>query len=221
MITIAACESQPIVVEGLRRILEGTKDLQFVGAAPNPKAAIELVDEHKPSVCLLDKLFGTKVIFQLVTDLKGRSPGTEPILWAAEVSEIESFRALQVGARGILKKTLPVNTLLDCLRTVARGNIWIENSISDQFVGFINRRNTPHLTAREEEIVALVARGMKNKQIADTLCITTGTVKVHLMHVFEKTGVKDRFELAMYGRRMDAGLAELDETPAPVIAGSR
>jgi two-component system nitrate/nitrite response regulator NarL len=221
MITIGACESQPIVVEGLRRSLEASKDLQFVGAALNPKAAVELIEEHKPAVCLLDKAFGTKAVFQLITDLKGRSPGTEPILWAAEISEIESFRALQVGARGILKKTLPVNTLLDCLRTVARGNIWIENSISDQFVGFINRRNTPHLTAREEEIVALVARGMKNKQIADALCITTGTVKVHLMHIFEKTGVKDRFELAMYGRRMDAGLADLDEAPLAMSVPAR
>jgi len=221
MITIGACESQPIVVEGLRRSLEASKDLQFVGAALSPKAAAELVEEHKPAVVLLDKAFGTKAVFQLITDLKGRSSGTEPILWAAEISEIESFRALQVGARGILKKTLPVNTLLDCLRTVARGNIWIENSISDQFVGFINRRNTPHLTAREEEITALVARGMRNKQIADALCITTGTVKVHLMHIFEKTGVKDRFELAMYGRRMDAGLAELDEAPVALSVPSR
>jgi len=210
MITVAACESQPIVVEGLRRSLEGTKDLQFVGAVATAKAAIEMVEQQKPSVCLLDKAFGTKAVFQLMTDMKERSAQTEPILWAAEISEIESFRALQVGARGILKKTLPVATILDCLRTVARGNIWIENSISDQFVGFINRRNTPHLTAREEEIVALVTRGMKNKQIADTLCITTGTVKVHLMHIFEKTGVKDRFELAMYGRRMDAGALDLE-----------
>ncbi len=218
MITIATCESQPIVIEGLRRSLETTKDLQFVGAAGTPKAALELVEQAKPSVCLLDKAFGTKAIFQLISDLKGKSPQTEPILWAAEISEIESFRALQVGARGILKKTLPVNTLLDCLRKVARGNIWIENSISDQFVGFINRRNTPHLTAREEEIVALVARGMKNKQIADALCITTGTVKVHLMHIFEKTGVKDRFELAMYGRRMDAGL--MDEEVGTLVTAA-
>ena len=214
MITVAACESQPIVVEGLRRSLEGTKDLQFTGAVATAKAAIELVERDKPSVCLIDKAFGTKAVFQLMTDLKERSPQTEPILWAAEISEIESFRALQVGARGILKKTLPVATILDCLRTVARGNIWIENSISDQFVGFINRRNTPHLTAREEEIVALVTRGMKNKQIADALCITTGTVKVHLMHIFEKTGVKDRFELAMYGRRMDASSLDLEEDQA-------
>ena len=220
MITVAACESQPIIVEGLRRSLEASKDLQFVGAVATPKGAVELVEQHKPAVCLIDKAFGTKAVFQLIADMKTQAPETEPILWAAEISEIESFRALQVGARGILKKTLPVSTILDCLRTVALGNIWIENSISDQFVGFINRRNTPHLTAREEEIVALVTRGFKNKQIADTLCITTGTVKVHLMHIFEKTGVKDRFELAMYGRRMDTGALELEETQVLVASSN-
>ena len=95
-----------------------------------------------------------------------------------------------------------MHAILDCIRTVAKGNIWIECSISNQFVGFINRRSTPRLTPREDEILDLVMRGMKNKQIADSLQITTGTVKVHLMHVFEKTGVKDRFELAMYGRKL-------------------
>src|SRR5437867_13014462 len=102
MITVAACESQPIIVEGLRRSLEASKDLQFVGAAATPKAAVELVEEHKPGVCLIDKAFGTKAVFQLIAEMKTRAPETEPILWAAEISDIESFRALQVGARGSL-----------------------------------------------------------------------------------------------------------------------
>ncbi len=202
MIRICTCESQPIVIEGLRKSLDESEDLQFVGSAGNTKSVLELVLKESPKVCLIDKAFGTKAVFQLIADLKDQAPQTEPVLWAAEISEVESFRALQVGARGILKKTLPIQVILDCLRTVAKGNIWIESSISNQFVGFINRRSTPRLTPREEEILTLVMRGMKNKQIADTLCITTGTVKVHLMHIFEKTGVKDRFELAMYGRKL-------------------
>jgi DNA-binding NarL/FixJ family response regulator len=202
MIHVIACETQPIVVEGLRKSLDESSDLKLVGAANDPKAFSELVAKESPKVCLIDKAFGTKAVFQLISELKVRSPETEPVLWAAEISEVESFRALQVGARGILKKTLPIQIILDCLRTVAKGNIWIESSISNQFVGFINRRTTPRLTPREEEILNLVMRGMKNKQIADALQITTGTVKVHLMHIFEKTGVKDRFELAMYGRKL-------------------
>ena len=201
-ITVIACETQPIVVEGLRKSLSEASDLKFLCSVDEPTELLDQVTERLPNVCLLDKALGTSTVFQLISDLKVRAPETEPILWAAEVSEVESFRALQVGARGILKKTLPVHAILDCIRTVAKGNIWIESSISNQFVGFINRRSTPRLTPREDEILSLVMRGMKNKQIADCLTITTGTVKVHLMHIFEKTGVKDRFELAMYGRKL-------------------
>lgn len=217
MINVCACESQPIVIEGLRRSLQDADDLHFVGAVENPKEVTDLVSADEPSVCLIDKAFGTKAVFQVISDLKECAPKAEPILWASEISEVESFRALQVGARGILKKTLPIQIILDCLRTVANGNIWIESSISNQFVGFINRRTTPRLTPREEEILTLVMRGMKNKQIADALCITTGTVKVHLMHIFEKTGVKDRFELAMYGRKIRGFSSDLeDELGMPV-----
>lgn len=213
MIRICACESQPIVVEGLKRSLEGVEDLEFVGSVNSLQELLELVVKESPKVCLIDKAFGTKSVFQAVSDIKSRMPEAEPVLWAAEISEVESFRALQVGARGILKKTLPIDVILECFRTVANGNIWIESSVSNQFVGFINRRSTPRLTPREEEILGLVMRGMKNKQIAEALSITTGTVKVHLMHIFEKTGVKDRFELAMYGRRLRGASVELEPEP--------
>lgn len=211
MIEICACETQPIVIEGLRHSLDAADDLGFAGAESTAPAILELIETRGPRVVLIDKALGTKAVFQLITDLKARDLNTEPILWAADISEVESFRALQVGARGILKKTLPVGIILDCLRTVANGNIWIESSVSNQFVGFINRRSTPRLTPREEEILTLVMRGMKNKQIADALNITTGTVKVHLMHIFEKTGVKDRFELAMYGRRIRGLTSDMED----------
>jgi len=211
MIEICACESQPIVLEGLRNCLGATDDMNFMGGVTSPQEVFDLIAESSPKLCLIDKAFGTKSVFQLISDLKLRAPEIEPILWAAEISEVESFRALQVGARGILKKTLPVPIIVDCLRTVANGNIWIESSISNQFVGFINRRSTPRLTPREDEILTLVMRGMKNKQIADGLTITTGTVKVHLMHIFEKTGVKDRFELAMYGRKIRGFSSDMED----------
>ena len=202
MIQVLVCETQPIVVEGLKKSLDDSEDLQFAGHVSDSADLVARVLQTSPRICLLDKALGTSTVFDLISDLKARAPETEPVLWGAEISDVESFRALQVGARGILKKTLPVPAILDCIRTVANGNIWIESSISNQFVGFINRRTTPRLTPREDEILNLVMRGMKNKQIADALSITTGTVKVHLMHIFEKTGVKDRFELAMYGRKL-------------------
>ncbi len=109
MIEVCVCETQPIVVEGLRRSLEEVEDLKFLGSVSKPEELFDLIGDHTPTVCLIDKAFGTKSVFQAISDLKARTPAAEPILWASEISEVESFRALQVGARGILKKTLPIH----------------------------------------------------------------------------------------------------------------
>jgi len=209
-ITVYVCESQPIVIEGLKRALEGHSDLQLVGASLSITDALESIAAVQPNIILLDQQAGNKATFEIIPKIRMRSVHSHAILWVTNVTEVESFRALQNGMRGILKKTLPVASVVDCLRAVGHGNIWIENSISNQVVGFLNRRNLPRLTPREYEIVALICRGMKNKQIAGELSITIGTVKVHLMHIFEKTGVKDRFELALEAHKL-IGLSAVEE----------
>ena len=201
-ITVYVCESQPIVIEGLTRVLEGLDDLQLLGSSQSIDEALDSIGHLQPNIVLLDQAVGNRAAFELIPKIRMRSVNSHSIFWVSTVTEVESFRALQSGVRGILKKTLPVSSVVECLRAVGRGNIWIENSISNQVVGFLNRRNLPRLTPREYEIVALICRGMKNKQIADALSITIGTVKVHLMHIFEKTGVKDRFELALEAHKL-------------------
>jgi two-component system nitrate/nitrite response regulator NarL len=190
------------VIEGLKRAFEGHADLQLVGSSLSVTDCLDSIAASQPNIVLLDQATNNKAAFELIPKIRLRSLHSHAILWVTNVTEVESFRALQSGVRGILKKTLPVASIIECLRAVGRGNIWIENSISNQVVGFLNRRNLPRLTPREYEIVALICRGMKNKQIADSLNITIGTVKVHLMHIFEKTGVKDRFELALEAHKL-------------------
>jgi DNA-binding NarL/FixJ family response regulator len=201
-LTIFACESQPIVLAGLANILATCDDLAFVGAASNPSEALENIRLHNPDVILVDQSSGLKSVFQFLSDVKSTLARCQPILWVNDLAEIDCFRALQIGARGILKKTLPTESVLECLRSVGRGNVWIESSLSDHVMGSLDRRSAPRLTPREKEIVHHVCGGLKNKEIAEALAITAGTVKVHLMHIFEKTGVKDRFELAVHGRRL-------------------
>jgi DNA-binding NarL/FixJ family response regulator len=150
---------------------------------------------------LVDHTAGLKMVFQFIADVKSTWPRCQPVLWVTDLAEIDCFRALQVGARGVLKKTLPVGSLIECLLSVGQGNVWIEGSVDQAPLGF-ERRTTPRLTPREREIVQQVCGGLKNKEIAEALSITPGTVKVHLMHIFEKTGVKDRFELAIHGRKL-------------------
>jgi two-component system, NarL family, nitrate/nitrite response regulator NarL len=199
---VFACESQPIVVEGLAKVLAGYDDLEFVGSATNLSEALEALRRRTSDIVLVDQSAGLKVIFQFISDVKNTAPHSQPVLWVHDLAEIDCFRALQVGARGVLKKTMPVEAMVDCLRSVGHGNVWIENSMPDRGAGSLDRRAAPRLTPREREIVHHVCAGLKNKEIAEALKITAGTVKVHLMHIFEKTGVKDRFELAVNGRRM-------------------
>jgi two-component system nitrate/nitrite response regulator NarL len=201
-LTVFACESQPIVVEGLAKVLSGCEDLDYVGSASGLTDALDALRRQHPDVILIGQTSGLKVVFQFISDVKSTSASCQPILWVNDLAEIDCFRALQLGARGILKKTLPIDSLVECLRSVGRGDVWIEGSLSDQVVGALDRRSAPRLTTREKEIVHHVCGGLKNKEIAEVLRITAGTVKVHLMHIFEKTGVKDRFELAVHGRRM-------------------
>lgn len=199
---VFACEAQPVAVEGLRKILAESEDFEFVGSAPTPAEAMERIKNAPPDIVLVDQHSGLRLTLNFLNDIKAELPATRAVLWIVDMAEVESFRALQLGARGILRRSLPISTMLDCLRTVGKGNLWLENTISDQVVGFLTRRNNTRLTPREREIVKLVCRGMKNKEIAEQLMITPGTVKVHLMHIFEKTGVKDRFELAVQGARL-------------------
>jgi len=201
-LSVFACESQPIALEGLAKILAPCEDLEYVGSASNLSDAIDTLRRSPADVILVDQSVGLKVVFQFISDVKSTSARCQPILWVNDLAEVDCFRALQLGARGILKKTLPVELVLACLRSVGGGNVWIETSLSDHVMGSLDRRSSPRLTPREKEIVHHICAGLKNKQIGAALSITPGTVKVHLMHIFEKTGVKDRFELAVHGRRM-------------------
>lgn len=161
-----------------------------------------MLRECRPNIVLADHSGGLKTTFQFLTDVRAILPECQSVLWVSELSELDCFRALQLGARGVVKKANPIGSLVECLRTVHAGEVWMEGSLAGRESEEGERRSGVRLTPREREIVQRVCEGMKNKEIGEALSITPGTVKVHLMHIFEKTGVKDRFELAVHGRRL-------------------
>jgi two-component system nitrate/nitrite response regulator NarL len=211
-ISVFVCESQPIVIEGLRKVLAETNDLLFAGTVARPADVLDAIQNIRPNIVLIDGSAGLTAALRLLGHLKAAGP-IHPVLWVVDLPEMDAFRALQMGARGIVKKTLPTATLLECLREVGAGQIWMQES--EQVADFLQRKDASRLTPREKEVVRLICRGLRNKQIAENLHITPGTVKVHLMHIFEKTGLKDRLALAVHGREM-VGV----EVPASEVAGS-
>ncbi len=208
-ITVFACESQPVTVEGLRKVLAEHEDFEFAGAVPRVSEAMEAFGRVRPDIALVDLAAGLAPALRLVSGLKTVSPRSQGVLWVVDLPESEAFRALQAGVRGIVKKTLSAAKLIECLREVARGKIWMDEP--QPAPDFLRNREASRLTPREKQIVALICRGMRNKQIAENLHITPGTVKVHLMHIFEKTGLKDRLALAVRGRDLVGAERPLEE----------
>lgn len=199
-ISVFACEAQPVAIEGLQKVLGVCDDLALSGTVSKITDALDAISSLRPDVALVDLSAGLAPAIRLVTSLKAASVPSHIVLWVVDLPEMEAFRALQMGVRGILKKTLPVTKLIECLREVGAGKIWMDDS--EHVTQFIQRKEASRLTPREKEVVRLICRGMKNKQIAENLHITAGTVKVHLMHIFEKTGLKDRLALAVHGREL-------------------
>jgi two-component system nitrate/nitrite response regulator NarL len=200
-ISVFASEPQPIIIEGLQRVLAECEDLVFAGAVSRISEAFEACNRLRPDVALIDlNSGGVAPALRLVAGMKAASISAHAVLWVAELPEMEAFRALQMGVRGIVKKTAPTAKLLECLRAVGAGKIWMDDS--ENITAFLQRKDSSRLTPREKEVVHLICRGMKNRQIAENLQITPGTVKVHLMHIFEKTGLKDRLALAVHGREL-------------------
>lgn len=197
---VLVCDTQPIAIEGVRWLLDNNSDLRFAGAVSNLDAAFELTRALQPAVVVVDKGLGTIAVMDWLLKVANAGLGTAPVVWGVGITEAEALRLLQAGARGIVRRTAEPETILTCLRTVSNGTTWMEEGI----FGASERNAAPRrsqLTAREQQIAELVERGLRNRDIGRQLGIQTGTVKIHLKHIFEKTGVKGRYGLALTGLR--------------------
>jgi DNA-binding NarL/FixJ family response regulator len=201
--TISICDTQPVTAEGVRTLLAGARELGFGEATDSLKRALEHLRLDRPDVLLLDKAFGIQAILDWLSDVRaievsGGTVSTSIIVWGVSVTEAEALRFLQAGAKGILRKTAGVGTVLACLKTVSNGRSWMEDSVFRD-AARAERYPRSELTSREQQVLELVEQGFKNKEIAHELGIRPGTVKIHLKHIFEKTGVRGRYGLALSG----------------------
>jgi DNA-binding NarL/FixJ family response regulator len=208
--TVYVCESEPVAIAGLRWFLAEANEFELVGHASTVSAAIAAVETVRPDVLLMDHSSGVRSTLHFLSELAFVSASTGCVLWTRDVPEAELVRAFRAGAKGFVKKTSPLPVVLEALRRVKAGETFLEESASPTLRQWAVRRHLPRLTPREREIIELVSQGMKNREIGDRLSITPGTVKVHLMHVFEKTGARDRYELAVRGARL---LLECESSP--------
>jgi DNA-binding NarL/FixJ family response regulator len=203
---ILVCDTQPVVIEGVRGLLSRCEDLRFAGSVSSLDAAFELIRGMNPAAVVIDKLMGMPAISEWLRRVAAAGAKTAPVVWGSAITESEALRLLQAGARGVLRRTSEPQILLMCLRSVTVGQTWLEDGI----FGDTEKLGARHsqLTPREQEVAELVEKGLRNRDIARNLGIQTGTVKIHLKHIFEKTGVRGRYGLALSGLREKGTLSQ-------------
>lgn len=198
--SVAICDTEPIAIEGIRMLLDQCEDLRLTGAETSLVGGMEIIRQHTPAIIILDKAFGVYAVMDCLQRLRAAGNGVAAIVWGRNMNEAEALRMMQVGAMGVVRKTATLSALLECMRTVAAGNTWMEESLLQE-PERPARGARSNLTSRELQVVALVEQGLKNRDIGTQLGIRPGTVKIHLKHIFEKTGIRGRYGLALSGLR--------------------
>lgn len=186
---------EPVLARGFSAVLSSVPGFENVSVCQTTAELAEAVPKLKPDVLLID--LNPEVTFGILTQLQRELPSGRIVLWVRTISTELAYQAMELGVRGVLRKTLPPELLLKCLSKVCEGELWFDKTLTASFLS----AKMVALTKRESQLVALLTQGLKNKEIASTLQISEGTVKVYLSRLFQKVGVKDRFELALYGLR--------------------
>jgi DNA-binding NarL/FixJ family response regulator len=195
---VAICDTQPITAEGVHVLLESSQEFEFVDLAESLEIGTALVRTSRPDILIVDKAFGTHAVLEWLRNLKLFDKPPLIVVWGVSMTEAEALRFLQASACGIIRKGAPLRTLMNCIHAVSSGRNWMEDTV---FRDAVRPERFPRseLTARERQVLELVEQGFKNKEIAQELGIRPGTVKIHLKHIFEKTGVRGRYGLALSG----------------------
>jgi DNA-binding NarL/FixJ family response regulator len=196
LVKVLVCDTQPVTVAGLRALLNARAEFLLAESADSLSHALDLIHGNQVDVLLIDKAFGLSAICEWTRSLPERGiPTPAIVVWCTVISAADTMRLIHAGVRGILNKTADVSALVACLRTVALGRVWMEETIFRRSNSSDHPRDV--LTTREQEVLELVQHGLMNREIANRLRIKPGTVKIHMKHIFEKTGIRGRHSLAL------------------------
>jgi DNA-binding NarL/FixJ family response regulator len=203
---LVIAEDHAILREGLRALLDSKPNLEVVGEAEDGREAIRCTEQHLPDLILMDLAMPKMNGMEAVREIKKRYPKTKVLALTVHKTEEYIFAGLQAGADGYVVKDASSGELLMAIQSVLSGKRYLSPGISEKVIeGYINGRRsvTPRsswdmLTQREREILKLIAEGHKNKEIADTLCVSVKTVEKHRSNLMRKLDLHNASALTAY-----------------------
>jgi DNA-binding NarL/FixJ family response regulator len=204
---------QTFLAEGLASAFSARPEFHLAASCNSISEAAETVRDLNIHIGLIE--LTEEVTIPALLAIRRANPRCRLVLWTSSISRELAFQAMELGVRGILRRSTPIDRFLTALQTVHEGELWFEREMLESFL----HGKRVVLTRREGQLVSLLSQGLKNKEIAWTLQISEGTVKVYLSRLFKKLGVADRFELALFGlKNMQSGYASSVERGAAALA---
>ena len=197
-IRILCVDDHPLLREGVAAIIGAQQDMTLVGQATDGRDGIRQHRQHRPDVTLMDVRLPDMSGIDALIAIRSEFPDAHVIMISTFQGDVEIRRALQAGARGFHLKTMPPNELVAAIRQVHAGRKSVPSDVAAQLAQYLTENP---LTAREIEILRLVAAGKRNGDVAEALSITEDTVKVHVRHIMEKLGAAARTEAVVIAAR--------------------
>ena len=208
-IRLLVADDHPVVRDGLKGMLASQPDMEVAGEAANGAEAVALAARLRPDVVLMDLRMPVMDGVTAISGILAGCPGARVLVLSTYDADADIMRAVEAGATGYILKDAPREELFRAIRSTARGEAYLSPAVAARVLGRMRAPSEERLSPREVEVLAMVAKGSSNKEIARALRVSEATVKSHLLHAFAKLGAGDRTQAVTLAVRK--GIIRLEE----------
>jgi two-component system nitrate/nitrite response regulator NarL len=203
-LSILVADDHPVVLRGLVDVLQSSGRMKVIATCADGLSAIDAIRKLAPDVAVLDIAMPSFPGLEILESIATEGSKTKVVFLTASIADDQILAAISHGAKGIMFKDSAPEDLIDCVRKVAGGGTWFVPDLIDAALERESGRRLrverirQALTIREREVMALVAEGLANKEVARRLALSEGTVKIHLHNIYQKIGVANRTALTAF-----------------------